>query len=155
MHIRSLTFDDIELLTYYFISLDQDCRRLRFGSARSDSGIADYVSSIDMRSFVGIGAFKDGELIGVVELLGDGHEREAAVTILRAHRKSGIGLALVRRAIVVGEVHGWSRLVFFVEPYNHGMARLAMKAGAVKEDGCLSIWLSRASGEHDSRAARS
>ena len=155
MHIRTLTSDDINLLTAYFISFDNDCRRLRFGSARSDSGIADYVASLDMETFVGIGAFDDGRLIGVVELLGDGHEREAAVTILRAHRKCGVGLALVRRAIVVGEVHGWSRLVFFVEPHNVGMARLALKAGAVREDGCLSIWLSRASGEHDSRAAHS
>jgi GNAT superfamily N-acetyltransferase len=70
-----------------------------FARAWPDHRPGTYQAALE-RSLGYIGAFRDGQLIGFVNLATDGGEHAFLLdpTVDRAHRRRGIGLELVRRA---------------------------------------------------------
>jgi GNAT superfamily N-acetyltransferase len=74
--------------------------------------------SVLARSLGHIGAYRDGRLIGFVNLATDGGEHAFLLdpTVDRAHRRQGIGLELVRRATAMARARGCKWLHVDYEP---------------------------------------
>jgi GNAT superfamily N-acetyltransferase len=96
---KKLSSASRDALKQHFQALGEDDRRLRFGSAISDAGIAGYVDRIDFDHDAVFGVFDDElALAGVGHVAIGGDMAELGVSVLPAHRGRGIGSALFERA---------------------------------------------------------
>ena len=117
-------------LTRHFLALEEADRRLRFGSARSDEGIVQYVDRVD---FVrdGVFAVHDDQLrwIAVVHVALSGATAELGLSVLPGHRGQGNGDALLRRAVVWLRNRGTLSVYVHCLAENAAMVHLARKNG--------------------------
>ncbi len=117
-------------LERHFLALDATDRRLRFGVPQGDFAIRAYVERIDFGRDAVFGVWGDDlQLIGAAHLARAGKRAELGLSVLRAHRRRGLGGALLSRACV--RARNWRRLALFMYCLreNEAMTRLARKQG--------------------------
>jgi len=132
---RRLGPDDAAAVTRHYLSLSPRDRSLRFGVAKSDEAVARYCAAIDWDRANLIGCFARRELCGLIELSaplpGPARTREAAIVVVPAWRRRGIGRRLVRIAAEIALCDGCDRLVFFWERSNVASALFLASCGGV------------------------
>ena len=130
-----------DALKRHFLALGDDDRRLRFGSAVGDAGIAAYVDRIDFDRDAVFGVFDDElGLKGVGHVAVGGDMAELGVSVLPAHRGQGIGTALFERA------HTFARNSLLHDLFMHCLAENAAMMHIAKKSRMRIV---AASGEVD------
>ncbi len=125
--VRKLTRLDRRILTTFFSELDRETIMARFLSTRIDA--ERYVSGMFEKEGIIIGAFSNGELIGVAEAYVAGDEAEIAVVVKRGWRGAGLGTLLVRK--LVEELRGRVKVVkAYTRSDNRPVYRIARKLNA-------------------------
>lgn len=130
----------------HLLSLAAEDRRLRFGLARNDDSIREYVNGIDLERDAILAVFDDElVLIGAAHLAyGPGHV-EVGVSVLHGHRGRGVGSALLARSRLHARTRGVAELFTHCAADNTAMMQLARKHGmrAVIDhgdaDACLPV----------------
>ncbi len=129
--IRELHPHDRDALRAFFLALNEDDRYRRFGRAMSHDALIAYVERIDFADTHVLAAYdRRADMVGVLELaqLHDG-VCEIAVVVGHTKRGSGIGKALMDRALLKAKVLGSPRVVLLCQVDNAAMRRLAKSAG--------------------------
>lgn len=128
----------------HLLSLDAEDRRLRFGLARNDDAIREYVNGIDLERDAIIGVCDDElNLIGAAHLAyGPGYV-EVGVSVLHGHRGRGVGSALLARSRLHARTRGVAELFTHCAADNTAMMQLARKHGmrAVLDHGDADAYL--------------
>jgi GNAT superfamily N-acetyltransferase len=130
IHVRSLSRFELPALERHFLSLAGEDRRLRFGGALNDDGIALYVERIDFDRDAVFGVL-DNELkiVGAAHLARSDSHAELGVSVLPDQRGRGIGAALLRRAHAHARNWGEKRLFMHCLSENGAIMHLAKKQG--------------------------
>ncbi len=128
-----LRSSDRERIQNHFLQLNADDRRLRFGGARADESIIDYVQSIDFGRD-GVFAVSDDELrlIGVVHIAHGPQAdspAELGLSVLESARGLGIGNALFARATMHLRNRAVREVIIHCLSENAAMLHLAQKHG--------------------------
>lgn len=130
--------------TRHLLALGAEDRRLRFGLARNDDSIREYVNGIDLTSDAILGVYDDElALTGAAHLAyGPGYV-EVGVSVLDGHRGRGVGNALLSRARLHARTRGVAELFTHCAADNTAMMKLARKHGmrAVVEHGDADAYL--------------
>jgi GNAT superfamily N-acetyltransferase len=139
-----LTSIDRAALERHFLGLDASDRRLRFGAPQSDCAIRAYVARINFVRDAVFGVWDANlQLLGVAHLARTGNHAELGLSVLSAHRRSGLGGALLARACM--RARNWRRRALFMYclSENQSMMHLARKQGVaiVAVAGEAHAWL--------------
>jgi len=115
---------------HFLLSLDAETRRSRFCGHLSDQSLLAHVARQAAGSAILLGAFEDGQLVGVAELvpLAERGTAEAAFVVSPEYQGKGIGSALMERAALAATNRGLHHIRVFCLPHNQAMQRLAAKA---------------------------
>jgi RimJ/RimL family protein N-acetyltransferase len=134
---RELSENERPSLLTHFLALDQESRRLRFGSGgfSSDESLRDYVKRIDFTRDAVFGVL-DADLcvIGVANLAREEYA-ELGISVLPSHRGQGIAAALLERAHTYARNRNISVLLMHCLAENAAMIHLASKQGMQVETG--------------------
>jgi len=118
------------VITAHLLELDAEDRRLRFGCAMADEAIEHYVRDIDFERDALFGIY--GEhlgLAGACHVAQTDDLAEFGVSVSPAHRRRGIGSALVARAALHARNVGIGTLFMHCLSENTGMKRIARQLG--------------------------
>jgi len=117
-------------LEAHFLALSAIDRHRRFGKAVGREVIAAYVDRIDLRDDAVFGA-RDAEcaIVGVMHLAMDGDDAELGLSVLGGHRRRGVGLSLVNRALSHARNRSVARIVMYSSADNVPVLGLAHKLG--------------------------
>lgn len=136
VHVRELDADHREQILNHLLLLNEDDRRLRFGTQTPNEVIERYVENLDFKQDKVFGHFDAMlNLIGIAHLayLPLAKERSEAaefgVSVLSNGRGQGIGTALLARASVHARNTGIKMLFIHCLAHNKAMMRIARKAG--------------------------
>jgi GNAT superfamily N-acetyltransferase len=130
--VKRLSGADRPALVAHFVQLDDEDRRLRFGSARRDESLREYVESLDFDRDAVFGVFDDDlALAGVAHVAISPDSAELGVSVLPAARQRGIGTALFERANLFARTHYIRTMFTHCLTENRSMMHLARKAGMV------------------------
>ena len=127
-----------------FLELDAHDRWLRFGAAQSDSAVRAYVARIDFSHGAIFGVFDEElKIVGAAHVARADEHAELGVSVLREHRNSGIGGALLMRAVLRARNWGVRTLFMHCLRENETIMHLARKQGMriVTEQGEANAWL--------------
>lgn len=129
--IRKLWKHDIPEITQHLLRLDDETRRLRFGSFVKDGFIRNYAEHlIDVDSLV-FGAFPDGQLRAIGELRGLfqpwPHDAELALSVEPEWQSKGTGSALFSRLVTASQNRGIKSLHVLFLNENKKMQNIAAK----------------------------
>ena len=140
-----------EILSH-LLQLNDEDRRLRFGTQTPDEVISHYVRHLDFNRDVIFGVFGlDLRLVGMAHLAylpeqkGEGRAAEFGVSVLPDGRGQGLGTALLQRAAVHSRNTRIETLYVHCLANNKAMMHLAQKAGMTVEfaygdaDACLKL----------------
>jgi len=142
--VKRLSGADRAALAAHFLALDDADRRLRFGSARSDESLRQYVESLDFDRDAVFGAFDDElALAGVAHVAVSPEFAELGVSVLPGARERGIGSALFERANLFARTHFIRSMFTHCLTENRAMMHIAKKSGMkiVTEAGEADAWL--------------
>jgi GNAT superfamily N-acetyltransferase len=142
--VKRLSGADRPALLAHFLRLDDADRRLRFGSARSDASLAEYVESLDFDRDAVFGVFDDDlTLTGVAHVGVSPEFAEFGVSVLPHARGRGIGSALFDRANLFARTHFIRAMFTHCLTENRAMMRIARKSGMkiVTEAGEADAWV--------------
>lgn len=118
----------------HLLRLAPEDRRLRFCRAAGDRAIADYCDAIDWPRACVLGAFVEGELRGVAELIRIEQARppaaELALSVEGPYQNRGIGSALLRHALTMARNRLIATVTMICLPENRRMRRVARKFSA-------------------------
>jgi len=134
-------------LERHLLSLDAEDRRLRFGNPLSGTAVHAYVARIDFERDAVFGAYDDAlHLVGAAHVARAGRCAELGVSVLAAHRRRGIGGALLERACLRARNWGVQALFMHCLKENAAMMRLARRQNMriVTEAGEADAWLALA-----------
>ena len=136
----------------HLLLLNEEDRRLRFGTQTPDEIIRHYVESLDFNKDVIFGVFDlDLKLIGMAHLAylpeanGQARAAEFGVSVLPEGRSQGLGTALLERSAVHSRNTRIETLYVHCLANNKAMMHLAQKAGMTVEyaygdaDACLKL----------------
>lgn len=136
----------------HLLQLNDEDRRLRFGTQTSDEVIGQYVEHLDFNRDVIFGVFDlDLKLIGMAHLAylpeheGQARAAEFGVSVLLEGRYQGLGTALLQRSAVHSRNTHIETLHVHCLANNKAMMHLAQKAGMTVEyaygdaDACLKL----------------
>ena len=141
-------------LFHHLLQLDDDDRRLRFGAALSDDGIAAYVKRIDLGAHVKgsnvgsdriFGVYNSvGRLVAAAHLARVGLDAELGLSVLKPYRHRGLGSLLVQRAASTAMQWKVRRLFMHCLSENQAIVHLARRNGMTLErsQGETDAWLS-------------
>ncbi|QWE20659.1 GNAT family N-acetyltransferase [Polynucleobacter sp. AP-Kolm-20A-A1] len=120
----------------HLLQLNEEDRRLRFGTQTPDEVIAHYVECLDFNRDVLFGVFDlDLKLIGMAhlaylpEIKGQARAAEFGVSVLPEGRAQGLGTALLQRSAVHSRNTRIETLYVHCLSNNKAMMHLAQKAG--------------------------
>ena len=114
----------------HLLALSSGDRRLRFGGPSSDDTVRDYVARIDFDRDAVFGFLaEDLSLGGAAHVAIVDGVAELGVSVLAAHRRRGIGSALVRRASDFARNHSIRTLLARCLTENAAMMHIARKSG--------------------------
>lgn len=132
---RKLWTADSAALKTHLLRLDQESRRMRFGTPVSDYFIEQYAAHALGSHSIAHGYFVDGVLRGVAELRGfrgvSGSEAEAAFSVEKDFQNRGIGTELFERTVLAARNRGISKLFVNFLSQNARMQAIAKKFDAV------------------------
>ena len=136
----------------HLLLLNEEDRRLRFGTQTPDEIIRHYVESLDFNKDVIFGVFDlDLKLIGMAHLAylpeanGQARAAEFGVSVLPEGRSQGLGTALLERSAVHSRNTRIETLYVHCLANNKAMMHLTQKAGMTVEyaygdaDACLKL----------------
>ncbi|MEA9602925.1 MULTISPECIES: GNAT family N-acetyltransferase [unclassified Polynucleobacter] len=136
----------------HLLQLNDEDRRLRFGTQTPDEVIRHYVEGLDFNRDVIFGVFNlDLELVGMAHLAylperkGEARAAEFGVSVLPEGRSQGLGTALLQRSAVHSRNTNIETLYVHCLANNKAMMHLAQKAGMTVEyaygdaDACLKL----------------
>ena len=141
---RQLSATERPRVLEHFLSLSPEDRRLRFGTAKSDSSIRDYVAGIDFDADGIFGIHADSlELAGVGHVARFPDAAELGVSVLSSHRGRGLGSALFERAHLHASIRFLPVLYMHCLTENRVMMHIARKSGMriVSESGEADAYL--------------
>jgi ribosomal protein S18 acetylase RimI-like enzyme len=134
VRIRLLGRGDMRQVERHLLALDMRDRRARFHAAVSDWMITAYVSQLDPKRVVLVGAVgrATGRLIGLAEAhpAASPHTVEMAVTVEPPCRRRGLGQRLVAQALARAFASGAETAEFLFTHSNAALAGLAAALGA-------------------------
>lgn len=115
----------------HFLRLSPDDRRLRFGGALPDDMLLEYVDHIDFSRDQVLAAFDARFEVIAVAHVGflPGGTAELGLSVQSDHRREGLAMRLVRRAINSATTHRCNRLWIHFLTENRAMASLTRKLG--------------------------
>ena len=135
--IRRLWPSDVAAYRAHLLRLDSAARYSRFGAVLSDGVLVDHADACFSAQTLVFGYFAAGMIRGAAELHSldpgariDLREGEAAFSVEKRWRHSGLGSALVERLILAARNRGLRMLVIICLPQNFAMQKLAKKFGA-------------------------
>lgn len=132
---RKLWAADTAALKSHLLRLDQESRRMRFGTPVTDYFIDQYAENALGSHSIAHGYFVDGVLRGVAELRGfrgvEGGEAEAAFSVEVNFQNKGIGTELFSRTVLAARNRGVSKLFVNFLSQNARMQAIAKKFDAV------------------------
>ena len=136
--VRELHVGHRSEIVNHLLLLDDEDRRLRFGTQTPDEVIHRYVEQLDFNRDVVFGVF-DGNLrlIGMAHLAylpiskDQAHAAEFGVSVLPEGRAQGLGTALLQRSAVHARNSNIQTLYVHCLASNKAMMHLAQKAGMV------------------------
>jgi GNAT superfamily N-acetyltransferase len=132
---RKLWAADTAALKSHLLRLDQESRRMRFGTPVTDYFIDQYAENALGSHSIAHGYFVDGVLRGVAELRGfrgvEGGEAEAAFSVEVNFQNKGIGTELFSRTVLAARNRGISKLFVNFLSQNARMQAIAKKFDAV------------------------
>lgn len=132
IRLRGLTARDRDLHSAHLLRLTPEDRRARFHSALSDKSIISYSRGLDWNKVFVFGAFIDGTLRAVGELipLDKPGEAELSISVEKTYQQAGIGKMLMLALILAARRSGLNtvRIVYVRE--NERMRALASDVGA-------------------------
>ncbi len=134
--VRELHSSHKPEILQHLLSLNEEDRRLRFGTQTPDPVIHQYVEGLDLDKDTVFGCFNAQlQLIGMAHLaylpkvVGQPQAAEFGVSVLPEGRAQGIGTALLARAAVHARNTYIETLFVHCLSNNKAMMRLAQKAG--------------------------
>jgi GNAT superfamily N-acetyltransferase len=121
---------DRAALQRHFTSLQDEDRRLRFGTRLSDEGIANYVAGLDFERD-GLFAVQDEalELVAVVHVAIGKASAELGLSVVPRVRGRGLGFLLLTRAVTFLRNRGIAEVLVQCLSENGAMMHLARKSG--------------------------
>lgn len=132
---RKLTAADTDQLAAHLKRLEPHDRYLRFSGGLTDMAIDDYCARLDWSAAIVVGAFVDGELRGVGELV---RVRvvprilaEVAFSVEGPWQNAGVGTELLRRVLTVARNRCIDRVFMMCLADNKKMQKVARKFEAV------------------------
>lgn len=119
-----------QALLRHFEALGPEDRRLRFGYAISDEGLAAYVAKLDL-SRDGVYVVRDGRqrILGAAHVALAGNRAEVGVSVLADARNQGLGTRLLRQAADFARSRQALRIDIHFLAENKGMQKIARKCG--------------------------
>jgi RimJ/RimL family protein N-acetyltransferase len=134
--VRELHARHADQILQHFLQLNDEDRRLRFGTQTPDEVIARYVRGLDFNKDAIFGIFDlNLKLIGMAhlaylpELKGQARAAEFGVSVLLKGRSQGFGTALLQRSAVHSRNTRIETLYVHCLTSNKAMMHLAQKAG--------------------------
>ncbi len=128
---RKLTAADGDLLAAHLKRLEPHDRHLRFWGGVTDTAIEEYCSRLDWSAAVVVGAFIEGELRGVGELvrvrLMPRVMAEVAFSVEGPWQNAGVGTALLRRVLTIARNRCIDRVYMLCLVENRKMQKIASK----------------------------
>ncbi|MBU3616445.1 GNAT family N-acetyltransferase [Polynucleobacter sp. JS-Polo-80-F4] len=150
--VRELHAGYREEILNHLLQLNDEDRRLRFGTQTPDEVITHYVEGLDFNKDVIFGVFDlNLKLIGMAHLAylpenkGQARAAEFGVSVLPEGRSQGLGTALLERSAVHSRNTRIETLYVHCLANNKAMMHLAQKAGMTVEyaygdaDACLKL----------------
>lgn len=152
--VRELHAGYREEILNHLLKLNDEDRRLRFGTQTPDEVIRHYVEHLDFNKDAIFGVFDlDLKLVGMAHLAylpehkGQGRAAEFGVSVLPEGRSQGLGTALLQRSAVHSRNTRIETLYVHCLANNKAMMHLAQKAGMTVEyaygdadaDACLKL----------------
>ena len=138
--VRELHAGHTEEILQHLLQLNDEDRRLRFGTQTPDEVIQRYVSGLDFNKDTIFGIFDlNLKLIGMAhlaylpEIKGQARAAEFGVSVLPEGRSQGFGTALLQRSAVHSRNTRIETLYVHCLTSNKAMMHLAQKAGMVVE----------------------
>ncbi|MBU3029903.1 GNAT family N-acetyltransferase [Paracoccus marinaquae] len=132
LRLRGLTARDRRLHTAHLLRLSAEDRRARFHSAISDKAVIAYSRGLDWNHAWVFGAFVDGTLRGVGELvpLEGTDEGELSISVEKPYQHMGIGKMLTLALILAARRTGIGTVRMLYVHGNQRMRALARDLGA-------------------------
>ncbi len=150
--VRTLHAGYREEILIHLLQLNDEDRRLRFGTQTPDEVIRHYVEGLNFNRDVIFGVFDlDLRLIGMAHLAylpdhkGQAKAAEFGVSVLPEGRSQGLGTALLQRSAIHSRNTSIETLYVHCLANNKAMMHLAQKAGMTVEyaygdaDACLKL----------------
>lgn len=132
--VRRLLPLDSEAFRLHLKRLDEESRRLRFGTVVKDAFLDHYADSSYRIDTLIYGWFVEGQMHAAGELrplsFDQGGSAEIAFSVEAPYRQHGIGSMLMERIVTAARNRGIGQLWVFCLPGNEPMRRLAVKYGA-------------------------
>lgn len=135
--IRRLWPSDVTAYREHLLRLDSDARYSRFGTVTTDAVLAEHANACFSADTLVFGYFAGAAIRGAAELhvLDSSagvytREGEAAFSVEKPWRHTGLGSTLVERLILAARNRGLRMLVISCLPQNFAMQKLAKKFGA-------------------------
>ena len=131
---RKLQAADQTDMADHLLRLSSLDRHLRFGGGTKDEVIQDYVRRLDWSSTVVIGAYVDGVLRGVTEIVRvrmvPHLSAEVALSVEGPWQNAGVGTELLRRVLTVARNRFIDRIYLLCLAENKKMQKIARKFDA-------------------------
>jgi non-heme chloroperoxidase len=138
--LRRLDELDMPLILGHLYAMDEDDRHLRFGNNFSNDKLHEYAKGINFNRDVVIGAFSEGELIGVCHLAvfpEKGHPvGEIGISVDKTKRGHRFGARLMDAAFVEAAIRRVTYVYIYFLRRNRRMAGMCARLGAeIEHDG--------------------
>lgn len=135
VRLRGLGRRDGDIHAQHLLRLSPEDRRARFHSALSDKAVVAYARGLDRSRAWVFGAFVDGRLRAVGELipLEGTTEGEVSISVEKAYQHAGIGKMLMLALILIARRTGMTAIRMIYVRGNDRMRALASDVGARTE----------------------
>ncbi len=128
--VHQLTAADRPRIVSHFLQLDDDDRRLRFGTVLDDAGIRSYCDKLDFDSGAAFGVYGAALVLdGVAHLALWQGAAEVGLSVLAGARGAGIGGLLFDRAALHARNLGIAELFMHCLRENEAIRHIARRAG--------------------------